>query len=170
VYLWSQYAVYIFGGIALITGKVVNDRQTEKIETLRNENLKLQRLIHEPRTIDEQLAGEILDANEKGTLKINFVTIGNEPEKLARVLSELLTKHGWIVASVNPVIVTGMSPGITVALSREDAKPGDEFPSLVKTLQKLLTEAVRDNPGVSAISDSGLPRNSPVTVTVATKY
>jgi hypothetical protein len=42
LYLWSQFAVYIFGGIALITGKMVNDRQALQIETLRSENLKLQ--------------------------------------------------------------------------------------------------------------------------------
>jgi hypothetical protein len=130
--------------------------------------LELQQLIREPRTLDETKAAAILDAGAKGLVQILFVA-GDEPKNLANKISAILSTHGWTVTAVN-IGISSIPPGIEVGVSSEDSKEGEETPESVKTLCNFLSESVERNPSVRAVSDKGLPKNSPTRILVGTKY
>jgi len=86
VYWLSQLLLVAFAGLALVSGRIVNNRQAAQSLTLQTELatarrkqaeaekslLELQQPVREPRTIDEQRAHEILDWGEKGSVEIFF--------------------------------------------------------------------------------------------------
>jgi hypothetical protein len=163
---WSSVALValtvVAGAGALITARIVNDRQTEKIRNLdidvanartkqaeaERSLLDLQRLIREPRTIDEQRANEILDWGEKGAVKIWYSMIGDEPSHLAKRLAKTLSSHGWQILSVEPVIPGVRKTGILIQAHGDSTasfigKDWPEAPEPAKTLQRLLVEPLR---------------------------
>jgi hypothetical protein len=154
--------VVFFAGVALVSGLVVNKRQSkqmleletslskqrEKTALAEKATLDLQRLISEPRTFDRQKANEILDWGGRGSVKIWYSMIGDEPSKLASQLWELLDTHGWKVLSVKEAIPIAGRPGIVIrgyADNKETFTDWAGLPEPAKTLHRLLVEAVVGN-------------------------
>jgi hypothetical protein len=194
-YLWSQIAVVLCGASALILGKMVNDRQSEKNDAQAKQILGLQtdlekqrektalaqksaleteRLIKEPRTIDRKRVDEIVDWGAKGSLDIAFSMIGDEPGNLARQLAEILYTHGWQILSVTPAIVPAEKPGIVIRVYGDTkgiivATNWADAPEPAKTLHRLLVEALIGNPMVETRVSSDRPKDK-LEVTIGGKY
>jgi hypothetical protein len=189
---WSSVALValtvVAGAGALITARIVNDRQTEKIRNLdidvagartkqaeaEKSLLELQQLVREPRAIDEQRANEILDWGEKGSVDIFFSMIGDEPSKLAEKLAGVLFSHGWQILTVQSVIpgtrrtgilITGYGDPTATFLGKDWA----EVPEPAKTLHRLLVEAVVGNEMVETRISPDKPKDK-LGVTIAAKY
>lgn len=196
IYLWSQIAVVVFGLAALITGKLVNDRETEKNErqatallTLSTKleeqrektalaeraTLELGRLIKEPRTIDRKRGDEILDWGKKGSVDISYVAIGDEPSNLAKQLAEILFAHGWTIVAVNSAVVAGgPRPGLVIHAHGDEkgttvVTKWEDAPEPAKTLHRLLTEALTGNPMVETRVTADQPEGA-LRVLIALKY
>jgi hypothetical protein len=97
LYVWSQFAVYIFGGIGLITGKLVNDRQAEELLKSRLE-LEQVKERQRPRLITQAEQNALTDTlsafkNQRGTVIASPST--PESEWFARVLTAPLIAAGW---------------------------------------------------------------------------
>lgn len=116
VSFWSQYAVYIFGGIALITGKVVNDRQAELILTLKkaatDAEIELEKLKDKQRPRVEKLQQKELTARMSGfkDQRGTIVASPSTPESVHFVmaLTAALRLAGWDIEQLPP------RPGTTV--------------------------------------------------------
>jgi hypothetical protein len=94
VYLWSQFAVYIFGGIALITGKIVNDRQAFQIERLRKANLTLEAAISDRTFKDQGGAASRLKQFAPSKVAIPYIQT-DEALSTARQIAWVLWTAGW---------------------------------------------------------------------------
>jgi hypothetical protein len=189
---WSSVVLValtvLAGAGALITARIVNDRQTERIRNLdinvanartkqadaERSLLELQELIKQPRTIDQQRAHEILDSGEKGLVKISYSMIGDEPMTLAKQLAETLLAHGWQIVSVEPVIPVARKTGILIQAHGDSiasfvGKDWPEAPEPAKTLHRLFVEALTGNPIVETRIGPDQP-NDKLGVTIAAKY
>jgi hypothetical protein len=189
---WSSVALValtvVAGAGALITARIVNDRQIEKIRNLdidvanartkqagaEKSLLELQQLVREPRAIDEQRANEILDWGEKGSVDIFFSMIGDEPSKFAEKLAQVLLSHGWQILSAQPVIPGIRGTGILITAYGDSTasflgKDWPEAPEPAKTLHRLLVEAVAGNETVETRISPDKPKDK-LGVTIAAKY
>jgi hypothetical protein len=180
VYWLSQLLLVAFAGVALISGRIVNNRQAAQSLTLQTELatakgkqadaerslLELQKLIGEPRTIDEQRANEILDWGAKGAVDILAVT-NDEAHKFATSLANVLWAHGWTIIGVNAVVAAGgIAPGVHVTAPDDTSEPA-------KTFRELITGAVRGNPAVDVVVDAQLSKQLPegsIRVVVGQKF
>jgi len=183
----SQLLLVVFAGLALVSGTIVNRRQSkqlielstkpeekrEKTALAEKTTLELGRLIKEPRTIDRKKADEILDWGEKGTVSIFFSMIGDEPVNLARQLATILDAHGWQIKEVTSALVPS-EKGIVIRLYGDTkeivvATHWAGAPEPAKTLHRLLVEAVAGNPMVETRVSSDRAKDK-VEVTIAGKY
>ena len=179
--------VAAFAGLALVSGLVVNKRQSrqlleletnleqqrEKTAVAEKATLELQRLIKEPRAIDRKHGDEILDWGEKGSVSIFFSMIGDEPVSLAKQLAEIVDAHGWKIQEVTSAIVPS-EKGIVIRQYSDTketvvATRWADAPEPAKTLHRLLVEAVVGNPMVETRVSSDRAKDK-VEVTIAGKY
>jgi hypothetical protein len=186
VYSWSQIFVVAFAGLALVSGLVVNKRQSkqmleletdlskqrEKTAVAEKSLLELQQLVKEPRTVDQKRADEILDWGEKGSVTISFNMLGDEPVNLAKQLAEVLHAHGWRILKVEQALIP-TKKGIVI-YQHGDAEETvitnwSDAPEPAKTLHRLSAEAVVGNSAVETHIRSVMPKDS-VELQVAAKY
>jgi hypothetical protein len=186
VYWLSQLLLVAFAGLALVSGRIVNNRQATQLVTLETQLatakrtqaeaekslLELQQLIREPRKIDEKRANEILDWSSVGSVEIIFLSAGNEPGKLAHSLANILSAHGWTILGVNAALIAeGLPPGIEFRINGADiSDKRDEWPQSAQRLYRLLTEAVTGNSHVETIVDRQSLKSPPLVLTICTKY
>jgi hypothetical protein len=188
VYWLSQLLLVAFAGLALVSGRIVNNRQAAQSLTLQTELatarrkqaeaerslLELQQLVREPRTIDEQRAHEILDWGEKASVEIFFSMIGDEPSKFAEKLGQTLDSHGWRILSAQPVIPGTRKTGILITGYGDSTgtfigRDWSGVPEPAKTLHRLLVEAVVGNEIVETRIAPDKPKDR-LAVTIAAKY
>ena len=195
LYWGSQLLLVVLAGVALISGAVVNKRQSKQLLTLETKLdeqrqktdeqreraaesetklLALQNLINERRRIDEPLANEILAAGAKGTAKIAFAGNSEEAGKLALDLANLLIAHGWIVEEgISPTMTVppmpiGVSFFVKGAYFPEPVLP-DNLIEQGKTLYKLLSEAIVGNTMVGVQGSDMVPAGK-VVINVGHKF
>src|SRR5439155_13863798 len=188
VYSWSQILVVFFASVALVSGLIVNKRQSrqlleletnlskqrEKTAIAEKATLELERLIKEPRTLDRKHGDQILDRGEKGSVGIFFSMLGDEPRNLAGQLAEILNAHGWQIQEVTPAIVPGERPGIVIRVYGDTketivATNWSHAPEPAKTLHRLLVEALAGNQMVETRVSSDRKKDT-VEVTIGGKY
>lgn len=94
----------LLGGVALFTGKVLNDRQAMQLEEQRQRAteaqlslLALQRFVREPRTVNPIKSKALLENRPKGSVEIKYLH-GIETERLAHELQQTLEANGWKVS------------------------------------------------------------------------
>ena len=156
LYWWTQIAVYAAGVAALITGKMVNDRQSKtntnletklgeqreraaqaelQIEKLRKANLTLEAAISDRTFKDQGGAASRLRKFANTKVAIPY-TQTDEAQRTAGQIVWVLQRSGWSVqprASV-PAQATLFSEGVTVTSS--DASLSEARAALVDELNK----------------------------------
>jgi hypothetical protein len=138
VYWVSQLLLVVFAGVALISGAVVNKRQSKQLLTLETNLdeqrqkteeqrektakaelslLELQKLLSEPRAIDLDRANEILGSGAKGFVELTIAANSHEVNELSVEVRKALTSRGWVITSEILSIYgdePGSKPGIRV--------------------------------------------------------
>jgi hypothetical protein len=168
-YLWSQIAVVLCGAAALITGKMVNDRQSSKnaeqarqlleletnlgkqrektaraelqIEKLRNANLTLEAAISDRAFKDQGGAASRLKEFAKSKAAIPYVHT-DEALSTARQIAFVLVEAGWFLqprANV-PAEATLFHDGVNVCSSDESLSAARK--ALVEELNKTEITAI----------------------------
>jgi hypothetical protein len=169
IFEWSSIGLValtvVAGAGALITARIVNNRQTERIRNLdidvanartkqaeaEKSLLELQRLIQEPRTIDRKLALEILTNGPRGSVKVLFAVSNEDASRLASFLCPLLSDSGWTVTACDEGVGIEPTIGICIELNGEgwDTKPESPtfgiLPEPARTLEKALQQSVKGN-------------------------
>jgi len=125
MYLWSQYAVYIFGGIALITGKMVNDRQALKIETLRNENLKLEAAVS-PRSFKDQPGAAKRLMNFANVKAVITHSPDVESQRAAGQIALVLIAAKWDLPSAFRPPTESLMDGVIIGVNRQRVPSSQE--------------------------------------------
>jgi hypothetical protein len=175
VYWLSQLLLVAFAGIALISGRVVNNRQSTDLLTLRRELadaktkqaeaekslLELQTFVTEGRVIDSEAASDVpKQSNFKGSIELLYAENSEDAYNISLALRAIFTQNGWSVSEPKPA--TGRRPvaGISVESTAPPRNtrdilrnpPRNSFETMYKAFAGLKTQRVLwdSNPRLSA--------------------
>jgi hypothetical protein len=189
LYWVSQLLLVVLAGIALISGAVVNKRQSKQLLTLETNLeeqrektakaetslLELRKQTLEPRRISDEArkkAEAILRTFAKGKAVVSFTESNSlEPRLFASELVELLQSCGWTAELSLAWIRMPMLSGTLIRYGYE--KPvGEDKPVLPEHIKSLLAafEALEPEAGsFSRTEDSEIMKDSPIEIVVGPK-
>jgi hypothetical protein len=156
LYWVSQLLLVVFPGVALISGAIVNKRQSAQLLTLET-NLEEQRektaiaekslvtlnsFVHEPRHLDLDKANKVLSGEHKGSVEVKYLEDNLDAEWLAEMLNSRLLGNGWVSSLRHLPAREIKNPGITLITGSRHAteenmeileEPGNTLKTLLET-------------------------------------